>query len=640
MKPLSACASIVGIADTGLRMVIRELLITLKLRDIEYVSDTDTLLQTFQHKPGVDLIIMQHDLPPGGGCLDVAKSVRWGKMSPNRNVPIVTVGRDWTPQKLVDVREAGINEVIAMPTAMQTVQRKLTSALDPERPFVSVDDYRGPSRRRRTTGHQGPFRRAADRIAEQLHDVEDKSARRTEKLEKLAAARPPEERPPLSAPPSSLPSRRPEPALEIPAEAKFLAQGRLNDFDGKSKGAHPPQSQRAPSPRTEYLGRGRPPPASSTAAKPPAPPVEHDSNSATGISATSEEAEVSPPPIPSAPLPSKGLSNPKESPSAASSGSEPPPPAGTIPSPCPPAPTSCEEAKPTKAPPNDTEPPVRQPPTAPSEPPMAPASEDPTLPQKADPSPTPPLRPSPDDISTEPKRPTSSTNAGTANPVGQALASDTGRGDEAQSPSPAAHQSEGNGISQSANSAHDASMATQLPAETSSPALPAGVTPPSSLPPSVAPATATARQESAAPPPSLAPDPFMHHEAGPSHASPLEPIPPLTMEEHERLAAVPADAAGAQNPFSQSQRGGKPPVAELEPATPARKATVPTDPATQPVSLSGLPPISVPAPSKVVGSQTTGGDTPSNVAVTEETPTIPMTQADLFKMLTSKKKKP
>ncbi len=38
MRPLSACTSIVGIADTGLRMVVRELLITLKLRDIEYAA--------------------------------------------------------------------------------------------------------------------------------------------------------------------------------------------------------------------------------------------------------------------------------------------------------------------------------------------------------------------------------------------------------------------------------------------------------------------------------------------------------------------------------------------------------------------------------------------------------------------------
>ncbi len=576
MKPLSACTSIVGITDTGLRMVVRELLISLKLRDIEYVSDTDALLQSFQHKPGVDLIIMQHDLPPGGGCIDVAKSVRWGKMSPNRNVPIVTVGRDWTPQKLVEVREAGVNEVIAMPTAMQTVQRKLVSALDPERPFVSVDDYRGPSRRRRATGHQGPFRRAIDRIAEQLHNVEDKSARRTEKLERLAAARQPEERPALTA--SSSPSlRRPVPAVEIPSEAKFLAQGRLDDFDGKSKSARSPQSQPAPSPRAGDQGGGRgAPPAPSTASKPPAP---HRS---------------------------EGLPNLKESPSATSDGSEPSPLDGVMPSPRPAPPSSDPvggESKPqreTRAPPSDSEHSVRQ---APAAFPATPASEEPSLPQKAEPSPTLPLRPSPAATATEPKRPATSTDARTASRDGQAVAPDASHGDGARSPSPAAPRSEGDGsdTGQSANPAQGASSATQLPAETSPPALSAGVAQSRSLPSSVAPfpvAQPVAASEPATP-------------AAPSQSVAEPPV---------RQASAPT-AFDAQ-PASSASAGSPPSSEQAPPVTPA--------------AINGPP------PPTMVGDQAVGGA--SNVVgadpVATEPPTVPMTQADLFKMLTAKKKKP
>jgi DNA-binding response OmpR family regulator len=601
MKPLSACTSIVGIADTGLRMVVRELLITLKLRDIEYVSDTEALLQAFQHKPGVDLIILQHDLPPGGGSLDVAKSVRWGKMSPNRNVPIVTIGRDWTPQKLVDVREAGINEVIAMPTAMQTVQRKLASALDPERPFVSVDDYRGPSRRRRATGHQGPFRRAADRIAEQLHSVEDKSARRTEKLEKLAAARPPEERPALTAS-SPPPSRRPEPALEIPAEAKFLAQSRLNDFDGKSKGARPPQSQPVPSPRSGDLGGGRVPPASLPASKPPAPPSEHDS--APAISVTSEEAEVSPPPIPSAPHGGEGLPNLKDNSSATSDGSEPPPPDETMLSPrpgCSPSDSVGGESKPqreTKAPPSDTKPSALQAPTVPVEPPVAPASEDPTLSQKTEPSPTPIVRPNPDDNSTEPERPAASTDARTASPV----ALDASHGDGARSLSHAAHQPQGtgNGIGQFATSAQCASSESQLPGETCSPALPPdGAQSPGS-------------------PPNVAPLPYPPVTA----SEPTTPsAPPQSVAEPPAPQASAPTAINTQPVFSAS--AGSPPGSEQVPPG-------------APAAINGPPPMTT------VGSQAVGGT--SNFAgfdpVATEPPTVPMTQADLFKMLTAKKKKP
>jgi DNA-binding response OmpR family regulator len=608
MKPLSACTSIVGIADTGLRMVVRELLITLKLRDIEYVSDTDTLLQTFQRKPGVDLIILQHDLPPGGGSLDVAKSVRWGKMSPNRNVPIVTIGRDWTPQKLVDVREAGINEVIAMPTAMQTVQRKLTSALNPEWQFISVDDYRGPSRRRRTTGHQGPFRRAADRIAEQLHNAEDKSARRTETLEKLAAARPPEERPASTAISSPPPSRRPEAALEIPAEDKFLAQARLNDFDGKSKGARPPPTQPALSPRTEDLGEGRAPSATSAETKPSAPPLEHDFSSAPGISTADEKSDVSPPPIPSAQHGGEGMPQLKESPSAASGGSEPPPPDGTTPSPRPVPPASgpvgdeSKQQQETKAPPRDTEPTALQHPKAPAGPPVVPASEAPTWPQRAEPSPTPPLRSSPDNNLTEHERPASSTGTQEDSPVDQAFTPDTSHEDGAPSLGPAADQSEvdGKGIGQSANPAQGKpSSGTQLPVGASSPALPSTVAQLPDLPPIVASSAGTqaaaSEQDNPAAPSQSVAEPPAHQTSGPSAI--------------EELPGAPASA-------------GSPPSSEKAP------------------TVSPLANNSSPPPTTIGGQAADGG---SSVAggnpIDEERPTAPMSQADLFKMLTVKKKK-
>ena len=612
MKPLSACTSIVGIADTGLRMVVRELLTTLKLRDIEYVSDTDTLLQTFQHKPGVDLIILQHDLPSGGGSLGVAKSVRWGKMSPNRNVPIVTIGRDWTPQKLIDVREAGINEVIAMPTAMQTVQRKLTSALNPEWPFISVDDYRGPSRRRRTTGHQGPFRRAVDRIAEQLHNAEDKSARRTETLEKLAAARPPEERPASTAASSPPHSRQPEPVLEIPAEAKFLAQGRLNDFDGKSKGARRPPTQPALSPRTEDLGDGRATFASSTETKPSAPPLEHDFSSAPGISSTDEKTDVSPPPIPSAQHGGEGMPQLKESPSAASGGSETPPPDGTTPSPRPlplasaPVGEESNQQQEAKAPPRDMEPSSRQPPKAPAGSPVVPASDAPTWPQKVEPSPTPPLRSSPDNNLTEYERPASSTGAQADSPVDQAFTPVTSHEDGAPSPGPEAHQSEvdGNGIGQSANPAQGKpSSGAQLPVGASSPALPSPVAQLPDLPPSVA--------------PSAGPQAAASEQDNPTIPSQLVAEPPVRQTSApSAIEELPVASASAESTPSSEKA---PPVSSLA------------------INTSNSSP-----PSTAIGGQAADGV--SNVAgsnpINEERPTAPMTQADLFKMLTVKKKKP
>ena len=238
MKPLSMCTSIVGIADVGLRSVVRELLIPLKLRDIKYVSDTDGINQAFQYKADVDFIVVQDDLPPDGGSLVVAKYVRWGKMSGNHEVPIISIGWEWTPERLLEIRRAGINEVIAMPTTVNMVQRKIVSAIDTKRPFISMTDYRGPCRRRGSAGFQGPFRRAADRLAEQINNALEISERKAEKQKKLDGAVKIDKHPVNSA----AIVRRPTPNSHISSDAKKLKPWSLSDFGEKAKAKSPQQT--------------------------------------------------------------------------------------------------------------------------------------------------------------------------------------------------------------------------------------------------------------------------------------------------------------------------------------------------------------------------------------------------------------
>jgi hypothetical protein len=178
MKPFAACKGLVVIADGGLRRVLRELLIGVKMHDVEYLSDVGGVAHALRANPSIDLIISQNDVP-GGGSIAIARFVRWEMSAPANTLPIISLGRDWTPELLQETREAGICEVIAMPTSLMAVQAKLLSAMDGKRPFISSATYRGGCRRRRSSkGHQGPFRRAEDRIAEQLNQAVEKSERR------------------------------------------------------------------------------------------------------------------------------------------------------------------------------------------------------------------------------------------------------------------------------------------------------------------------------------------------------------------------------------------------------------------------------------------------------------------------------
>ena len=202
MKPFSACRGLIGIADGGLRRVLRELLLGVKMHEIEFLADVGALTQAIRAShQAFDLIITQNDLP-GGGSSAVARCVRWDMPAPVNMLPIITIGRDWTPEMLAEVREAGICEIIAMPTSLMAVQAKLVSAMDGKRPFLSTATYRGRCRRRRSAkGYQGPFRRAEDRIAEQLNSAVEKSERRAVRQEQQGGALP-------LAPPVPPPSSR------------------------------------------------------------------------------------------------------------------------------------------------------------------------------------------------------------------------------------------------------------------------------------------------------------------------------------------------------------------------------------------------------------------------------------------------
>ncbi len=180
------CNSIIGISDAGLRRVIRELLNATKVQIIDTLSNAEAVIFAFRSNPQIDLIITESNLP-SGGALAIAKFVRWDKSSPNPILPLTAIGQGWTPESLNEIRDAGICEVIAMPTSLKAVQKKIYSALDGKRQFISIEDYRGRCRRRRTaSGYQGPFRRAADRIAEQVSTAQEKASRRAKLIERLS----------------------------------------------------------------------------------------------------------------------------------------------------------------------------------------------------------------------------------------------------------------------------------------------------------------------------------------------------------------------------------------------------------------------------------------------------------------------
>lgn len=78
---------------------------------------------------------------------EFAGRLRLDNKARNRRVPIIVMTEN--PQlKLVELaRDCGINDVIVRPLSINAVKRRLLSAMQAPKPFVSSDSFAGPDRR-------------------------------------------------------------------------------------------------------------------------------------------------------------------------------------------------------------------------------------------------------------------------------------------------------------------------------------------------------------------------------------------------------------------------------------------------------------------------------------------------------------
>ena len=303
MKPLASCSCIVGVTDAGTRRVVRELLSTLQLPKVEYCTDSDAVVYLLKSIANPDLVIVQRDLPMGG-CLAVAKFVRWDRLSPAKTIPIIAVGFNWTRDQVVECLNAGISEVMGLPASLHTIQRTMLSGLYSDRAFVSTTTYCGPDRRRnRVRSYQGPFRRLSDQVSQQINEAAEKLNQK--KVAALNAKQPtvsstaPVRRPPPPKPTAQpLPQDQPKPApppqqakADVPLppppvlEDKAASAPLENEPDVESVTPDPQPQQPAKPVGSDTQDAPMPPPPEAAAPEPgpsePLPPKEKTPKKAT-----------------------------------------------------------------------------------------------------------------------------------------------------------------------------------------------------------------------------------------------------------------------------------------------------------------------------------------------------------------------
>ena len=130
-----------------MRRMLKSVLETLGAKRIEEARDGgDGLAAVRALEP--DIVLTGWRMSPVNG-LDFLKSVR-DQPTPVKFTPIIMVTSETRREKVIEARNAGVTEYIAMPITAKGVFLRIREVIERPRPFVDVGGYFGPDRRRRT----------------------------------------------------------------------------------------------------------------------------------------------------------------------------------------------------------------------------------------------------------------------------------------------------------------------------------------------------------------------------------------------------------------------------------------------------------------------------------------------------------
>jgi CheY-like chemotaxis protein len=148
-----------------IRSIISGILNALGISNIETTERGDTALQMLS-TGNFDLLVTDYEMPGKTG-LEVARSLRSEARSANPkpcfDIPILMITGNITRQRLNEVRDAGIDEILAKPFTILAVADRLNAIVNNRREFIICNAYIGPCRRRSTPADFiGPWRRDTD----------------------------------------------------------------------------------------------------------------------------------------------------------------------------------------------------------------------------------------------------------------------------------------------------------------------------------------------------------------------------------------------------------------------------------------------------------------------------------------------
>jgi len=112
----------------------------------------------------IDLLLVDCEMPGMDGH-ELVKWLRNSQLDPNAYIPIIMTAGHVRKSKVAAVRDCGANYLVTKPFSAASLLERLIWVARDSRPFLEVDDYKGPDRRFKPSTPREKDERRADMIA-------------------------------------------------------------------------------------------------------------------------------------------------------------------------------------------------------------------------------------------------------------------------------------------------------------------------------------------------------------------------------------------------------------------------------------------------------------------------------------------
>lgn len=136
--------------DRFMLTLVKIILQSLGFKQIMDSTNAADAFKMLKESPA-DLIITDWEMEPLDG-LDFIRMVRQAEDSPNQLVPIILLSAHTDARRVVEARDAGVNEVVAKPVSANALDKRINAIFTRPRAFIRTERYSGPDRRRRNDG--------------------------------------------------------------------------------------------------------------------------------------------------------------------------------------------------------------------------------------------------------------------------------------------------------------------------------------------------------------------------------------------------------------------------------------------------------------------------------------------------------